>query len=106
MGTSVLSFDPQSLTLKQGESASAKVTLKLDSGKTWKTNLQAAALPKGMTVTFDPASGDPTFASTMVVKVTSTVAPGVYMIRVQATGDDPSPVVQYKVIVQKSSYGY
>ena len=43
--------------------------------------------------------------STMTVKAAS-AAVGVYMIRVRATGDDPSSMVQYKVTVLKSSYGY
>lgn len=81
MGTSVLSFDPQGLAVKQGGSASAKMTVKRTSGRTWGTSLQAAALPTGMTVIFDPASGNPTFTSTMAVKVTSEVAPGGYIVR-------------------------
>lgn len=105
-GTSVLSINPQSLTVRQGRSATAKVTVKLASGKTWGTNLQATALPSGVTVVFDPASGEPDFGSTMTVKVAATAPPGAYTIKVQATGDDPSPVVQYKVTVQQSSYGY
>ena len=105
MGTSTLSFDPQSLTVRQGASASAKVTVKLASGKTWGTKLGARALPAGMTVSFDPASGDPPFTATMTVNAKS-AAPGAYTIRVQATGDDPSPSVQYRVTVQKSSFGY
>lgn len=104
MGASVLSFNPQTLTVAPGSSASAKVTVKLASGKTWGTNLDASALPSGLTVAFDPASGDPTFTSTMSVKVTSSVAPGTYSLKVRATGDDPSPIVPYKVTVQKSGY--
>lgn len=105
-GTSALSINPQSLTVRQGKSATAKVTVKLASGKTWGTDLQATALPAGVTVAFDPTTGEPDFASTMTVKAAATATPGAYTIKVQATGDDPSPVVQYKVTVQQSSYGY
>jgi len=105
-GTSVLSISPQSLTIRQGRSAAAKVTVKLASGKTWGTNLQATALPAGVTVVFDPASGEPDFASTMAVKAAATATPGVYTIKVQAAGDDPSPVILYKVTVQQAAYGY
>jgi hypothetical protein len=104
-GTSTLSFDPPSLTIHQRASASAKVMVKLASGQTWGTQLDAAALPTGVNVTFDPATGDPPFTSIMTVKATS-AAPGVYMIRVRATGDDPSTPVQYKVTIQRSAYGY
>lgn len=106
MGTSTLSFDPQSLMVQQGGSASARVTVRLASGQSWGTNLQATDVPAGVTVIFDPASGDPTFASTMTVKATSGAKPGAYMVRVQATGDDPSAAVQYKVSVAKAPSGY
>ncbi len=105
-GTSTLSFDPQSLTVQQGGAASAKVTVKLASGKTWGTNVGAADVPTGVTISFDPASGHPTFTSTMTVKATSAANPGVYKVKVQATGDDPSATVQYQVTVSKGSYGY
>ncbi len=105
-GTSTLSFDPQSLTVQPGGSASAKVTVKLASGKTWGTNVGAADVPTGVTISFDPASGEPTFTSTMTVKATSAANPGVYKVKVQATGDDPSAIVPYQVTVSKGSYGY
>ncbi len=105
-GTSTLSFSPQSLTVQPGRSASATVTVKLASGKTWGTNLQATDAPAGVTVSFAPASGEPTFTSTMTVKAASDARPGEYTVKVQATGDDPSAPVQYRVTVEKASSGY
>ncbi len=106
MGKSALSLTPQSLAVRQGGSASAKVTVTLASGKTWGTNLQATAVPNGLTVSFDPASGEPPFTSTMIVKATSTAKVGTYTVRIQATGDDPSPTMQYPVKVLAGSYNY
>src|SRR5579864_3994535 len=68
MGASALTFEPQSLTVQQGKSASAKVTVKLASGKTWGTDLGTSDLPEGLSVSFTPSSGDPTFVSTMSVR--------------------------------------
>lgn len=67
MGTSILSLEPRSLTVQQGESASAKLTVKLASGKTWGTDLGASDVPEGLSVSFTPSSGEPTFVSTMSV---------------------------------------
>jgi hypothetical protein len=106
MGTSTLAFDPGALAVEPGKTATAKVAVKLSSGKTWGTALQATAIPAGVTVRFDPASGDPPFASTMTVTAASTAKPGEYSIKVQATGDDPSSVVMYRVTVSKASSGY
>ncbi len=105
-GTSNLTFDPKALTVEAGKTTSAKVTVTLSSGKTWETTLRATDVPAGVTVSFDPASGDPTFTSTMTVKAASTAKLGVYTVKIQATGDDPSAIVPYRVTVSKASYGY
>ncbi len=99
MGTSTLTFEPKNLTVESGKTASAKVTVTLRSGKTWGPNLRVSDVPAGVTISFDPASGHPTFTSTMTVKAASTA-------KVQATGDDPSAIAQYRVTVSKASYGY
>ncbi len=102
-GTSTLSFDPQRLTVQQGGAASAKVTVTLASGNTWATDLGVTDVPTGVSIRFDPASGDPTFTSTMTAKAAATAQPGTYAVKVQATGDDPSAVVLYQVTVSKPS---
>jgi hypothetical protein len=106
MGTSTLSFDPQRLAVQQGGAASAKVTVTLASGNTWATRFEVTDVPAGVTISFEPASGDPTFTSTMTVKATSAAQPGTYTVKVQATGDDPSVVARYQVTVSKPSSGY
>src|SRR5574340_104825 len=97
MGGSKLTIAPGSLSVGRNGTADAKVTATLSSGATWGTNLEATNLPKGLTVTFNPSSGDPTFTSTMTVHAASSVAPGSYTMTVQATGDDPSAAMSYKV---------
>lgn len=104
MGTSTLSVTPQDLAVQQGGAASAKVSVKLASGGAWGTNLQATRVPAGVTVSFDPASGDPPFTSAMTVKAASSAKVGTYTMGIQATGDDPSPAVQYAVKVTAAGY--
>jgi hypothetical protein len=42
----------------------------------------------------------------MTVKAASTAKLGTHTVKVQATGDDPSPIGQYSVTVAKAPYGY
>jgi len=85
--------------------ASAKVTVDLRSGKTAGTNLKAWDVPNGMTISFSPDTGNPTFTTTMSVRVSPTTKSGTHVVKIQATGGDPSNVVSYAVIVQKTA-GY
>ncbi len=103
--TSALTLEPPTLTVDQGGTASAKVTVALRSGKTGGTSLKAWDVPDGMTIRFSPDTGTPTFTTTMSVGVTSTAKSGTYAVKIQATGGDPSEVVSYPVIVQKTA-GY
>jgi hypothetical protein len=103
--TSALTLEPSTLTVDQGGTASAKVTIALRSGKTGATSLMAWDVPDGMTIRFSPVTGNPPFTATMSVGVTSTAKSGTHMVKIQATGGDPSEVVSYPVIVQKTG-GY
>jgi hypothetical protein len=103
--TSALTLEPPTLTVDQGGTASAKVTVALRSGKTGGTSLKAWDVPNGMTIRFSPDTGNPTFTTAMSVGVTSTAKSGTYVVKIQATGGDPSEVVSYPVIVQKTA-GY
>ena len=103
--TSALTLEPPTLTVDQGGTASAKVTVALRSGKTGGTSLTAWDVPNGMTIRFSPDTGNPTFTTAMSVGVTSTAKSGTYVVKIQATGGDPSEVVSYPVIVQKTA-GY
>lgn len=102
---STLTFQPKSLIVQSGKAASAKVTVTLSSGKA-KATLRVSDVPDGVTVSFDPVSGEPTFTSTMTVTAGSTAKPGTYTVKVQAAGDAPSAVAPYSVTVEKASYGY
>lgn len=98
---SSLIFVPSTLTVDQDGVAFAKVTVALRSGKTGGTSLKTWDVPSGMTILFRPGTGNPTFTTTMSVSVTSTAKSGTHVVKIQATGGDPSDVVSYPVIVQK-----
>jgi hypothetical protein len=102
---SALTLEPPILTVDQGGTASAKVTVALRSGKTGGTSLMAWDVPDGMTIRFSPDTGNRTFTATMNVGVTSTAKSGTHVVKIQATGGEPSDVVSYPVIVQKTG-GY
>jgi hypothetical protein len=101
--TSALTLVPSTLTVDQSGAASAKVTVALRSGKAGGTTLKAWDVPSGMTIRFSPDTGNPTFTTTMTVGVTSTTKSGTHVVKIQATGGDPSDVVSYTVIVQRIS---
>lgn len=101
-GASTLGFEPRSLTVPQGGSASARVTVTLTSGKSWGTDLRVTEAPAGLTVVFAPTSGNPTFVSTMTVTASPGTRDGVFTVRIQATGDDPSDVTPYRVTVTRA----
>ncbi len=103
--TSTLTLEPPTLTVDQGGTASARVTVALRSGKSGGTSLMAWDVPDGMTIRFSPDTGNPPFTTTMSVGVTSTAKSGTHVVKIQATGGDPSDVVSYPVIVQKAG-GY
>jgi hypothetical protein len=103
--TSALTLEPPILTVDQGGSASAKVTVALRSGAPGGTSLMAWDVPDGMTIRFSPDAGNPPFTATMSVGVTSTAKSGTHVVKMQATGGNPSDVVSYPVIVQKTG-GY
>lgn len=104
-GGSTLRIDPATLTVLQGATASARVTVSLASGRTGETGLQATDVPDGVAIRFDPASGNPPFTSTMTVRAAPRMKPGAYTVKLQATGDDPSPIRPYEVTVEASG-GY
>ena len=106
--TSALTLEPPTLTVDRGGTASVKITVALRSGKTGGTSLKAWDVPDGLTIRFNPDTGNPPFIATMSVWVTPTGKAGTHMVKIQATGGDPSEVVSYPVIVQSNggSGGY
>jgi hypothetical protein len=100
--TSSLTFVPATLTVDQGGTASAKVTVALRGANGRGTTLKAWEIPAGMTISFSPDTGNPPFMTTMSVKACPNAKSGPYSVKVQATGGAPSDVTSYTVTIEKT----
>ncbi|MCL0077059.1 Leupeptin-inactivating enzyme 2, partial [Dehalococcoidia bacterium] len=83
-----LAVDPTEATVTQGEGVTATVTATHVAGPAEEVSL-TAELPAGVagiTVTFDPAAGTPTFASTMSIAAAADATVGVHPITITGTG--------------------
>jgi flagellin-like protein len=81
-----LSLNPSSGTVQQGGSVQTTVTTTLLSGTSSPVSLSASGGPFGTTFTFGPASGNPTFASTLTISIPSNAATGTYQVTVAGSG--------------------
>ncbi|MEM3467072.1 MAG: hypothetical protein QW566_11430, partial [Candidatus Jordarchaeales archaeon] len=81
-----VSISPSSGSATQGGSVTSTVTVTLTGGSPSTVSLSASGLPTGATASFSPASGLPTFSSTMTISTSSSTPTGTYTITV--TGSD------------------
>ncbi|MGC8618715.1 MAG: hypothetical protein ACP5UZ_08300 [Thermoplasmata archaeon] len=98
IGTSTIQVSPSELSIVAGGSAQANYTVALSSGTTWGTSINYKA-PSGITASFSNPAGDPTFSGKMTVTVSSSVSVGTYILKLYATGDDPSGDTNVTVMV-------
>jgi len=85
-----VSVNPTSLTIQQGASGQATVTVTLTSGTTQSVSLTASGLPSGATASFNPSSGNPTFQSTLTITVGASTLTGSYTVTITGTNSTPS----------------
>jgi hypothetical protein len=81
-----LAVTPTAATVVQGKTTTATVNATHLAGPTENVTLTAAPLPHGITVTFVPAVGKPTFSSTMAIATTANATLGVHLITITGTG--------------------
>ncbi|MCL0097943.1 S8 family serine peptidase, partial [Dehalococcoidia bacterium] len=82
-----LAVEPTAATITQGEGVTATVTATLEAGFAEEVAL-TAELPAdvaGITVTFDPAAGEPTFESQMTIAATAVATVGEHAITIIGT---------------------
>jgi len=79
---------PAAGSVAKGGSTSATVTVTAIEGYALAVTLSASGQPAGVTVSFVPTSGTPTFTSTMTIAVATTAATGNYPIYLTGTGTD------------------
>ncbi|MCL0069867.1 hypothetical protein M1N85_04105, partial [Dehalococcoidia bacterium] len=85
-----LAVDPAAATLTQGDAVTTTVTATLEAGITEEVSL-TYTLPdgvEGVTVTFDPVAGEPTFTSAMNITTTAVATVGVYPITIIGTAGE------------------
>ncbi|MCL0048239.1 hypothetical protein M1N20_02170, partial [Dehalococcoidia bacterium] len=83
-----LAVDPTAATITQGEEVTATVTATLEAGITEEVTL-TYTLPEGVegiTVTFDPEAGEPTFESTVTIAAATDATVGEHEITITGTG--------------------
>jgi hypothetical protein len=74
------------ITVAQGSSGSNTITATLQTGSSQSVTLSCTgALPTGVGCSFSPASGYPTFSSTLTVSTTSSTPTGSYAVTVNGT---------------------
>ncbi|MGC8961065.1 MAG: hypothetical protein ACP5K1_01295, partial [Candidatus Bathyarchaeia archaeon] len=81
-----LSISPNSQTVNIGEKVSYTVAANLVSGTAQPVSLTPSGLPSDVSYIFTPASGTPSFTSTLTVDAGSSSSPGTYTLTVTATG--------------------
>jgi len=81
-----IDINPSVVEITQGDSETLEVTVNLVGGSSGVVTLSASGQPAGVSVSFDPSSGTPTFTSTMTITTDSTAEPGTYTITVTGTG--------------------
>ena len=77
---------PTPQIVNQGQSVTYGVTVSLTSGTGQTVDLSIAGLPADTTYTFSPASGTPTYASTLTVQTSSTTPTGTFTLTITGSG--------------------
>jgi len=77
---------PPSRSVAQGQSTTYSVSVNLLSGTTQTVTLSVSGLPSGATISFDPASGNPTFTSTLTVSAAATTPTGSSTLTISGVG--------------------
>jgi flagellar hook assembly protein FlgD len=91
---------PLSRNVAAGSAATFTVTSKLLNGTAQSVSFSCSGLPSGAAANFSPASGLPTFSSTLKITTSASTPPGVYIITVTGSGpyDSHSTTLQLKIM--------
>jgi len=105
----MLELNPVMESIMPGGSASTVVTINPSGREVSTVKLSAGStpeggLPTGISVSFSPPLGTPSFTSTMNISTSSKVAPGAYPFLVIAAGEDTKQMVTYTLIVRSEKF--
>lgn len=82
-----LSVSPSTVTVTQGKLANYTISISLATGSPVAVSLSISPIPPaGITYSFTPVSGTPTYTSTLALGTTSSTPPGTYPFTVVASG--------------------
>lgn len=93
---------PASRSVKAGKSATFTVTVRLVSGTAQSVSLSLEGLPDGASYSFSPASGTPTFTSTLTVSTDASAPPGTYQLTIRGEGGGVSQYATVSLTVEKA----
>ena len=94
---------PTERTITPGSSASYTVSVNLLSGSAQSVILSLSGKPGGVTETFSPSSGSPTFSSSLTLSVASSVSPGSYSMTVTGNGGGRTHEATIKLTVSQAA---
>jgi parallel beta-helix repeat protein len=83
-----ISTSPPTVIVPQGKSIQDSITLTSINGYNNLVTLSTSNLPTGVSVTFNPSAGSPSFTATLRLAATSSANPGVYPITISGLGSD------------------
>lgn len=83
-----ISVAPASREVTQGGSTTATISIAPISGYSYKVSLSSSGQPSGVSISFSPENGTPSFTATMNVSVSRSAAVGSYTITITGTGTD------------------
>lgn len=84
----IVNVEPSSGTVVQGGSTTATVSLTSIGGYSEIVTLTASSQPIGVSMSFDPERGTPTFTSSVIITVAQNIEPRTYTITITGTGAD------------------
>jgi hypothetical protein len=95
-----VSASPSSRTVTRGSSTTYDVTVALSSGLTQLVSLSVSGLPSGASSSFSPASGYPSFTSTLTVSTAISTSAGTYTLTITGSGGGKTHQTTVQLLVQ------
>ncbi|MEM4979118.1 MAG: zinc ribbon domain-containing protein [Candidatus Bathyarchaeia archaeon] len=93
---------PESRSVKAGKSATFTVSVILASGTAQPISLSLEGLPEDTSHSFSPASGTPTFTSTLTVSTEASAPPGTYQLTIRGEGGGVAQYATISLTIEKA----
>ncbi|RLE91107.1 MAG: hypothetical protein DRJ55_06080, partial [Thermoprotei archaeon] len=101
-----LAFNPPTLTIKQGESASSSLSIAPIGGFTDTVTLAVESAPSSIDVEITPSTASPGSSVTVTVTVDQSVAPGSYNVVIKGEGGGKSATATLSVTVEEQPFNF